>query len=115
MENISRTNSATLLESIIANSNDDPEKQNWARELLKKRQALVADQEKMLASMKVIDPDDPEFNELVMKERDVLFYKIAYQHFSLMCEVDPANQAEYQNEYEMTVRTYEREYSLNSR
>ena len=115
MEKISRTNMSTFLESIIADNNADPEKQIWAGYLLQKYRELVANQKKMLAIMKEIDPNDPESSELVMKERDELFHKIAYQHFSLMCEVDPANQAEYQYEFELAVRTYEREFSLNSR
>lgn len=113
MENILTNDIKILLDSMIVIYKADPEKQKWARQLLEKFKTFEADNEKMLAIMKVIDQNAPEFSEQVMKERDDLFYKIAHQKFIFLCSLNPAKQSEFQKEYEKEVKTYERQYSLN--
>ncbi len=113
MEFLSENNLGTMLQAIIDDKNTDPEKRKFSVELLQKFNELVEDQKNMIASFKLVDPDDPELTKLVMKKRDELYYKIAYQYYYILCSIDPTKQEEYKKEFEMTVRKYEMEYSVN--
>ena len=113
MEFLSENNLGTMLQAIIDDKNTDPEKRKFSVELLQKFNDLVEDQKNMIASFKLVDPDDPELTKLVMKKRDELYYKIAYQYYYILCSIDPTKQEEYKKEFEMTVRKYEMEYSVN--
>ena len=113
MEFLSQNNLGTMLQAIIDDENTDLEKRKFSVELLQKFNDLVEDQKNMIASFKLVDPDDPELTKLVMKKRDELYYKIAYQYYYILCYIDPTRQEEYKKEFEMTVRKYEMEYSVN--
>lgn len=113
MEFLSQNNLGTMLQAIIEDKNTDPEKRKFSVELLQIFNDLVEDQKNMIASFKLVDPDDPELTKLVMKKRDELYYKIAYQYYYILCSIDPTKQEEYKKEFEMTVRKYEMEYSVN--
>lgn len=113
MEFLSQNNLGTMLQAIIEDKNTDPEKRKFSVELLQIFNDLVEDQKNMIASFKLVDPDDPELTKLVMKKRDELYYKIAYQYYYILCSIDPTKQEEYKKEFEMTVKKYEMEYSAN--
>lgn len=113
MEFLSQNNLGTMLQAIIEDKNTDPEKRKFSVELLQIFNDLVEDQKNMIASFKLVDPDDPELTKLVMKKRDELYYKIAYQYYYILCSIDPTKQEEYKKEFEMTVKKYEMEYSVN--
>jgi hypothetical protein len=113
MEFLSQNNLGTMLQAIIEDKNTDPEKRKFSVELLQIFNDLVEDQKNMIASFKLVDPDDPELTKLVMKKRDELYYKIAYQYYYILCSIDPTKQEEYKREFEMTVKKYEMEYSAN--
>ncbi|GAP71161.1 hypothetical protein BA6E_125602 [Bacteroidales bacterium 6E] len=113
MEFLSQNNLGTMLQAIIEDKNTDPEKRKFSMELLQIFNDLVEDQKNMIASFKLVDPDDPELTKLVMKKRDELYYKIAYQYYYILCSIDPTKQEEYKKEFEMTVKKYEMEYSAN--
>lgn len=113
MEFLSQNNLGTMLQAIIEDKNTDPEKRKFSMELLQIFNDLVEDQKNMIASFKLVDPDDPELTKLVMKKRDELYYKIAYQYYYILCSIDPTKQEEYKREFEMTVKKYEMEYSAN--
>ena len=85
MEFLSQNNLGTMLQAIIDDENTDLEKRKFSVELLQKFNDLVEDQKNMIASFKLVDPDDPELTKLVMKKRDELYYKIAYQYYYILC------------------------------
>jgi hypothetical protein len=115
MGNFSDRGMAIMLKAIIVADDTSPEKRKWAEALLQEFYDLMEDQEKMMMYMEVIAECEPDQREPLMKERDDLYYQIAFQYYYLLRAVDPANELIYRDEFEWAVKDYDRDYGLKSR
>ena len=112
MEKISFKNYLDVFEKCIVNRNIGPDRRHWEKHFLRTYKELAADWSKFTDYKKLIDASETERLEMLIKEKNLLFYKVAQLYFFAMIGMEPDKSEYYKNELESVLQFYEYENCL---